>query len=44
MNLKNINIFGKSLIAASTLLVALSAHAGGQIYAPMSAIVRAAQG
>lgn len=44
MNLKTINIFGKSLIAASALLVALSAHAGGQIYEPMSASVRAALG
>lgn len=44
MNLKNINIFGKTLIAASALLVALSAHAGGQIYEPMSASVRAALG
>ncbi len=44
MNLKILNIFGKALIATSALLVALSAHAGGQIYEPMSASVRAALG
>ena len=44
MNLKTLDIFGRTLIAASALLVALSAHAGGQIYEPMSASVRAALG
>ena len=44
MNLKILNIFGKTLIATSALLVALVAHAGGQIYEPMSASVRAALG
>lgn len=44
MNLKTFHIFGKSLIVTGTLLVALSAHAGGQIYEPMSASVRAALG